>query len=125
MDIANLVSQQGEMVDNIYQNVTRAEIDVDQAKDHLDKAEKYQKSARRKKLCLACVLIVVLLIILLVILIEFGAFSSSPSSETNVEPKTTIVYIEVTPSTTPITPTTSSSGLSTTTEFVENDIIVP
>ena len=67
------------MVDNIYQNVIAAEIDVEKGKEELKQAEKSQKSARKKKMILAIVLFVVILIVLLVILSEFGAFySSSP-----------------------------------------------
>ena len=78
------------MVDNIYQNVINAEIDVDKAKDELKQAEKSQASARKKKMILAIVLFVVILIVLLVILSEFGAFYSS-SPEVIYVPKETIV----------------------------------
>jgi len=90
-EIAILVENQGEMVDNIYQNVLNAEIDVEKGREELGKAEEHQKSARKKKLICAILLIIVILIILLVILSEFGAFSSSdsPVSEGN-----TITIIE-------------------------------
>ena len=100
MEIAALVESQGEMVDNIYENVTRAGIDVEQGKDHLKKAQDYQKSARKKKLICAGIAVIVFLIILLIILIEFGAFSSSssPISTTNNEPsKTTVIVIQSPP----------------------------
>lgn len=127
MEIANLVTQQGEMVDNIYQNVTRAGIDVEQGKDHLNKAEQYMKSARKKKIILACILLVIVLIILLVILIEFGAFSSS-SSNTADPPSSTIVYVYITESTTTPAPSSSSSTSSTSlnSAFTEEPIpVVP
>jgi len=58
------------------QNVLRAGVDVEKGREHLNKAEKSQASARKKKIILATIGIVVLLIILLVLLSEFGAFKS-------------------------------------------------
>ncbi len=67
---------QGEMVDNIMQNVLRASEDVERGRDHLNKAEKYAVSSRKMKMILAGVGILVLLIIILVIAGELGAFGS-------------------------------------------------
>ncbi len=124
LEIATLVEQQGEMVDNIFHSVNRAQGDVEQGKDHLKKAEELAKRNRKMKICLAAVLSVVILIVLIVILNEFGAFSSSPpdySDYATPTPKvivrTEIVYVEVTP--------TGSTPLSTTTELTENIIEVP
>jgi len=74
-EIAVLVESQGEMVDNIYQNVVNAEVMVEKGTENLEQAEKSQKSARKKKAICFSILFVVILIVFLVILIEFGAFS--------------------------------------------------
>ena len=128
VDIGALVQSQGEMVDNILHNVTRAGIDVEQGKDHLNKAEEYQKSARKKKLILLAVLIVVVLIILLVILIEFGAFSSCTPTDYATPPP---VYIYVTQQITtpaPTNPITTSSSTASSSDFqisTEPTLITP
>ena len=69
------------MVDNIYQNVTRAGIDVEEGKNQLDQAKKLQDKNRKIKIIVACVITVLVLILLLVILNELGllSYSSSPS----------------------------------------------
>ncbi|XP_040576807.1 syntaxin-1A isoform X2 [Lepeophtheirus salmonis] len=52
MDIANLISSQGETIDNIYTHVMSAETNVEAGKKQLSSAETYAKKARRKKFCL-------------------------------------------------------------------------
>ena len=52
VEIAALVKDQGEMIDNIESHVQKAEIDVEQGKGHLDKAKEYMASARKKKIIL-------------------------------------------------------------------------
>jgi len=84
IEISNLVSQQGEMVTRIEDNVIKAEVDVERGKDDLNKARISQISANKKKICLIGTGIILLLILILVILSEFGAFSSSGGSETRV-----------------------------------------
>ena len=100
-EIAVLVESQGEMVDNIYQNVLNAEVLVEKGKDNLEQAEKSQKSARKKKAICFIILFVVILIVFLVILIEFGAFSYSSSG--NPYPTTTTTTTTTTLSTTTVT----------------------
>jgi len=90
-EIANLVDSQGEMVDNIYQNVLNSEINVEKGRENLAEAEKHQRSARKKKLICAILLIIVILIVLLVILSEFGAFSSSDTPD-STPTKVIIIY---------------------------------
>jgi len=88
-EIAALVESQGEMVDNIYQNVLNAEALVEKGKGELEQAEKSQRSARKKKAILFSILFVVILIVFLVILGEFGAFSYSSSDNSLPETTTT------------------------------------
>jgi len=73
-EIASLVASQGEMVDNIYQNVVASEINVEKGKDNLAQAEKHKASARKKKIICAILLFIVIFFVILVILAEFGAF---------------------------------------------------
>jgi len=75
IDLSNLVSMQGEMVDRIEDHINSAVIDVEKGREELAEAEKHKKSALKKKICLGTVLAVLALIILLIILSEFGAFS--------------------------------------------------
>jgi hypothetical protein len=49
------IDLQGEMVDNIMQNVLRASDDVEKGRDHLKKAEEYAISSRKMKLILAAI----------------------------------------------------------------------
>lgn len=121
LEIGNLVSQQGEMVDNILQNVLKAEMDVEKGKDHLHQAKNYAISARKKKMLCAGISVVVLLIIIIVILSEFGAFSSGSSSST--QPQVVerivekIVYVTVEPDS-----STSTTTTTTTTTLAPDDL---
>ena len=72
------------MVDNIYQNVTRAGIDVEEGKNQLNEAKKLQDKNRKCKIIAACIITVLVLILLLVILNELGLLSYSSSSDPNV-----------------------------------------
>ncbi|NP_001427459.1 syntaxin-3 isoform 6 [Homo sapiens] len=67
MDIAMLVENQGEMLDNIELNVMHTVDHVEKARDETKKAVKYQSQAR-KKLIIIIVLVVVLLGILALII---------------------------------------------------------
>jgi len=71
-EVAQLVQDQGEMIDNIAVNVGRAETDVEAGKGHLDKARTLRASARKKKIILAIVLAIVILIVILVVLDAIG-----------------------------------------------------
>ena len=70
---------------------TGAVIDVERGREDLGKAEKFKKAATKKKFILLAILVVVVMIVLLVILSEFGAFSSSGSSETIIKVKVFIL----------------------------------
>ena len=130
MDVAALVSTQGEMIDSIFTHVMSAEVDLEAGKENLKKAEKYAISARKKKMCLAAVILVILLIIVFVILFEVGAFSGGSDDNGNSTPETRIIHIyhhyETTPTT--FTNTTSTTVATTTSDVVipksENDTIV-
>ncbi|XP_012684123.1 syntaxin-2 [Clupea harengus] len=74
MDMAMLVETQGEMINNIENNVTNAVEYVASAKEECKKAVRYQKKARRKKLCLAiCVAAACVLLLVIIIGASFGS----------------------------------------------------
>ncbi|TSO88072.1 Syntaxin-2 [Bagarius yarrelli] len=60
MDMAVLVETQGEMIDNIENNVRNAVEYVGKANEEVKKAVRYQKSARRKYIILAVILLVII-----------------------------------------------------------------
>lgn len=66
LDLALLVEQQGEMLDQIEFQVRTAANYVEQGNQEVSKALKSQKSARKKKCCLLFVGITIILIIVLV-----------------------------------------------------------
>jgi t-SNARE complex subunit (syntaxin) len=66
LDLALLVEQQGEMLDQIEFQVRTAANYVEQGNQEVVKALKSQKSARKKKCCLLFVGITIILIIVLV-----------------------------------------------------------
>lgn len=66
LDLALLVEQQGEMLDQIEFQVRTAANYVEQGNQEVQKALKSQKSARKKKCCLLFVGITIILIIVLV-----------------------------------------------------------
>ena len=119
VEIAALVKDQGEMIDNIATHVEHAEIDVEQGKDHLAKAKEYMKAARKKKIILFAIIFIIVLIVLLVILAEFGAFSSSSS------PSNHLVYTTTTSTTSTTVSTTSFTIPNIPNSKTEPPIIVP
>ena len=105
IELAGLVQEQGEMLDNIQANVEAAELDVEKGKKHLSDAEKSKNSARKKKIICFILLGLVLLITVLVILSEFGLFEGGSSA-----PK--VIYQTI-PTTTSTTTTTTPKPLTT------------
>jgi syntaxin 7 len=67
-DLANLVSEQGHMVDDIESNVTAASNDVDIGHSEVNKAHEYQKKGRNK-LCIAAIIISILAAIAVLIVV--------------------------------------------------------
>merc|ERR1712183_556123 len=70
MDMAMMVEQQGEMINQIEYNVANAGDYVEQAKEETKKAVHYQSSARRKKIILGAIVLVVLAIIIIIIVTQ-------------------------------------------------------
>ena len=79
VELGALVTQQGELINNIAHNVEQATDKVEKGRKQLSDAERHQRSARRKKMICAAIIFVAVVILLLVILGELGAFSSSGS----------------------------------------------
>ena len=79
VELGALVTQQGELINNIAHNVEQASEKVEKGRKQLSDAERHQRSARRKKMICAAIIFVAVVILLLVILGELGAFSSSGS----------------------------------------------
>lgn len=117
IELGALVTQQGEMINNIAYNVEQATEKVEKGRRDLSDAERHQRSARRKKVICAAIIIVAVLILLLVILGELGAFSSSGSDPIPVPPN---------PPTTP-EPTIPTETISSSKPTIpdENDSIEP
>lgn len=67
-DLANLVSEQAHMVDDIEANVNMAVSDVNTAHAEIGKAHEYQKKGRNK-LCIAAVIIAILAAIAVLIVV--------------------------------------------------------
>lgn len=72
VDIAMLVENQGEIVDNIEVNVMNASDHVEMAKVETKKAVKYQSQARKKSLIVAGVVLCLLLIVALIVGLSVG-----------------------------------------------------
>ncbi|XP_037396373.1 syntaxin-3a isoform X2 [Pygocentrus nattereri] len=72
VDIAMLVESQGDIVDNIEVNVSKAVDHIVVAKTETKKAVRYQSSARKKKVIIVCLVLVILGIIALIIGLSVG-----------------------------------------------------
>mmetsp|Transcript_16695 Transcript_16695/g.23203 ORF Transcript_16695/g.23203 Transcript_16695/m.23203 type:complete len:420 (+) Transcript_16695:38-1297(+) len=64
VDLAILVDQQGEMIDQIEYNVVQAKTYTKEAVVEIAEASKYQKKARKKMCCILCILLIVIAVIL-------------------------------------------------------------
>jgi t-SNARE complex subunit (syntaxin) len=69
LDLAILVQQQGEVIDNIEKNIEEAKYSVAKAEVDLVKAKEYQQAARKKKCCILIIVIGILAAILVPVLI--------------------------------------------------------
>lgn len=67
VEMANLVDEQGEMVNRILDNVTNTEAYVEKAVEDVHQAARYQSSARRKKIWLFIFCLIGLAVIALII----------------------------------------------------------
>ena len=72
LEMAALVSQQDDLLSNIWQNMGDAVGNVGSGREKLTRAEWYKTSARKKKIILAIILSVLLLLIILIIVWEFA-----------------------------------------------------
>ncbi|XP_041038560.1 syntaxin-3-like [Carcharodon carcharias] len=72
VDIAMLVENQGEMVDNIEVNVNKSAEHVETAKAETKKAVRYQSQARKKTIIIVGILVIILAIVALIIGLSVG-----------------------------------------------------
>ncbi|CAF2709507.1 unnamed protein product [Rotaria sp. Silwood2] len=70
-DLAMLVANQGEMIDSIEHNVSKAADYVEDAKQNVNIAHIYAKKSAKKKVCIFIILITSILLILIIILIAY------------------------------------------------------
>jgi len=71
-DLANIVQEQGEMVDSIYLNITSASKNVDVGVQNLEEANTHQKSARNRMCYLAIFITVAVSIAVVVVVLFFS-----------------------------------------------------
>ena len=69
-ELSKLVQYQGEMIDNIVENVSKSKDYVAQAEIQLEKGKENMKSSRKKKCIVAIIVSVILLIILIPLLVK-------------------------------------------------------
>ena len=69
-DTMNLVRSQGEILDRIENSVEIATMKVARGEDELSKAQKYQTSSRKKKICLVGSAVIVVLIVIVVAIFD-------------------------------------------------------
>jgi syntaxin 7 len=67
-DLAVLVNEQGQMIDDIEANIVSTAVRTKDAQRELTKADKSQKAARNKMICLAIAIAVVLIVLILFLL---------------------------------------------------------
>lgn len=67
MDMAMLVENQGELVDRVEYHVESAQTHVQQGRDELVYAEKFQTKARKKKIFIIICLVVALIILIIIL----------------------------------------------------------
>jgi len=64
LDLANLVSLQGETIVSIEDHISQSKVYTEDAATHIAEAEDYQKKARKRQCCIVIIVVVVLLVIL-------------------------------------------------------------
>ncbi|KAM6954461.1 syntaxin-2 [Aplochiton taeniatus] len=79
-DMAMLVETQGEMVNNIESNVSKAADYIVRAKEETKKAVRYQRKSRRKSILLAFALLILLAVVALILGLSVG-LTKSPAAE--------------------------------------------
>jgi len=68
-DLAQIVTEQGMLIDTIESNVVGAKENVEEGEKEIDKAMDYQKKSRSKMCCILVVCIIILLVVVLCIVI--------------------------------------------------------
>jgi len=68
-DLAQIVSEQGVLIDTIESNVVDAKTNVEEGEKEIDKAAEYQKKSRSKMCCILVFAIIILLVVVLCIVL--------------------------------------------------------
>jgi len=68
-DLAQIVSDQGMLIDTIESNVVAAKSDVEEGERQIDKAAEYQKKSRSKMCCILVIAIIILLVVIVLIVV--------------------------------------------------------
>jgi len=68
-DLAQIVSEQGVLIDTIESNVVDAKTNVEEGEKEIDKAVEYQKKSRSKMCCILVFAIIILLVVVLCIVL--------------------------------------------------------
>lgn len=69
-DVAHIVSEQGNVIDQIDMNVENTVVSTRGADIELRDASRYQKAARGKACCLLLIMVIVLLVIILAVVLS-------------------------------------------------------
>ena len=69
-EITLMVDSQGEMVNNIYQNVEFSCPTISKGRENMEKGLTFQKAARKNQMIIAVIVLIIILIIILVIAIS-------------------------------------------------------
>lgn len=77
LDMAELVAEQGQTIDNIEFNVNQTRDYVAETRKELPKAVDFKRAARRKKIIIAVIIVIVLVVIGIIVAVSVGPFLAS------------------------------------------------
>jgi len=66
-ELGSMISEQGEVIDSIEQNVERAQDQIETGAVHLEKAKVYQAKSRKKMCCLLLILLIVAAVVAVIL----------------------------------------------------------
>eukprot|EP00729_Bicosta_minor_P009539 gene9539-24523_t len=87
-NLATVVNEQGDMLDNIESNMTVAEDRVESGVEQLVSANKYQKKSRNKMCCFLVIIMIVLAIMVVIIVVSSGG-KDKPTTAASTTVQTT------------------------------------
>ena len=69
-DVHDMITQQGDMADNIETNIDTADVNVNKGKDELVIAKKHKQDLRKRCCWLILIILIVVIIIVLIIILQ-------------------------------------------------------